>query len=488
MFAFSGIVMNHRQTFSSLDIPRKLLPKGYSYKNWNLDVIKGGLSIGQDSMLLYGKSGIFLVTDSLRLISEVNAGFNSGVDNRAIVSMELFNSKIYAGSLNGLYVSEKDGMFWSKINIPVNNQRITDLLVKEDTLLVLTRDYLLKSANGIEFKTIILPAKGDEDGRTTLFKTLWNLHSGELFGYIGKLFVDLLGIVVIVLSITGLIHFFFPKKLSDDIVDKARIIKKVNLKWHNWLGYVFVVFLLVNTIAGMFLRPPLLIPIANSTMKIIPYTHLDSTNPWQDKLRKLIWDDEQKQYLLSTSDGFFLLNEELNSINEKASIQPPVSVMGCNVLKKVDVNTYLVGSFSGLFSWNIKDGYIYDVGMGQAINFENYSGKPISANMVSGFIQYNESNLWYMDYNNGSTSVFSNIKFPEMPTYLSEKGLISLWNVSLEIHTGRIFESILGPFYILYIPFAGICLIIVLVSGFFLWYWVYRKKKILKTKTPTKLC
>jgi uncharacterized iron-regulated membrane protein len=54
---------------------------------------------------------------------------------------------------------------------------------------------------------------------------------------------------------------------------------------------------------------------------------------------------------------------------------------------------------------------------------------------------------------------------------------MSLWNVSLEIHTGRIFEHLLGMFYILYVPLAGLCLIMVLVSGFFIWWKVYRKKK-----------
>jgi uncharacterized iron-regulated membrane protein len=54
---------------------------------------------------------------------------------------------------------------------------------------------------------------------------------------------------------------------------------------------------------------------------------------------------------------------------------------------------------------------------------------------------------------------------------------MSLWNTALEIHTGRIFEPIVGPFYILYVPLAGLCLIMVLVSGFFIWWKVHRKKR-----------
>jgi len=64
-----------------------------------------------------------------------------------------------------------------------------------------------------------------------------------------------------------------------------------------------------------------------------------------------------------------------------------------------------------------------------------------------------------------------------MPEEILKKSPMSLWNVSLEIHTGRIFEHLVGPFYILYVPLAGLCLIMVLVSGFFVWWKAHRKKK-----------
>jgi uncharacterized protein YneF (UPF0154 family) len=32
-------------------------------------------------------------------------------------------------------------------------------------------------------------------------------------------------------------------------------------------------------------------------------------------------------------------------------------------------------------------------------------------------------------------------------------------------------------FYILYVPLAGICILVVLISGFFIWWMGYRKTK-----------
>jgi hypothetical protein len=58
-----------------------------------------------------------------------------------------------------------------------------------------------------------------------------------------------------------------------------------------------------------------------------------------------------------------------------------------------------------------------------------------------------------------------------------QKSPMSLWNVALEVHTGRIFEKYIGSLYILYVPLAGICILTVLISGFFIWWLGYRKKR-----------
>jgi hypothetical protein len=110
----------------------------------------------------------------------------------------------------------------------------------------------------------------------------------------------------------------------------------------------------------MHLRPPLLIAIANKQVGIIPGTHMDSPNPWFDKLRRVQWDEDSNRYIFSTSEGFYFAEESLTKTLQPAFSQPPVSVMGCNVLKPVANNIYLVGSFSGMFLWNIETGDVAD--------------------------------------------------------------------------------------------------------------------------------
>jgi hypothetical protein len=476
--------MNHRGIFSSVDVSRKLLPKNYSYNNWNLAAVRGSLAIDSTTSLMYGNIGIWKTTNDFRSFADFNQGFPKGIDNRKIYSVIQFKNKLFAGTHLGLYKREP-GKGWEKIDLNVED-RIADLAIKGDTLLVLNRHYLLKSANGKEFIHIQLPEPTGYQRKTGLFDTFWQLHSGELFGLPGKLIVDVLGAVTILLSVTGLLHFFFPKiikrrKTKSKEVTSLVSVKKTNLRWHNVVGYIFVLFLVINTFSGMHLRPPLLIAIASKQVGIIPGTHLDSPNPWFDKLRRVQWNEDSKQYIFSTSEGFYFAEESLTKTLQPAFSQPPVSVMGCNVLKPLGNQIYLVGSFSGMFLWNIETGEVADFFTQQRYIEPEGMQSPIGANMAAGFVETKKDFLWF-DYNSGAQKMSSvegmtSLNFPEMSEEIRMASPMSLWNAALEIHTGRIFENILGPFYILYVPLAGICILLVLISGFLLWWKLHRQKR-----------
>jgi hypothetical protein len=480
LFASSGIVMNHRQTFSSIDISRNLLPSNYRYQNWNLAAVRGSLPLKHDSLLIFGNIGIWKTTENLEQFTDFNQGFPKGIDSRKIYSVIQRKNEFFAGTHFGLYSRNLSDTKWTKTELPVKQERITDVNLKGDTLLVLTRHYLLKSADGKSFEIIQLPEPEGYERKTGLFNTLWELHSGELLGLPGKLIVDLLGLVTILLSVTGLLHFFFPKmikrrKKKQKPVKKLATTFRTNLRWHNVVGYIFVAFLIINTLAGIHLRPPLLIPIAGKKVGIIPGTHLDSPNPWFDKLRRVEWDENLNRYIFSTSEGFYISDESFSNPLQPVIPQPPVSVMGLNVFKPVGELKYLTGSFNGMFLWDLKTGRISDFFSGAPYSAPQGMGNPIGANMAAGLVETGK-NAWWFDYNRGVISL-SGKPFPPMPEEILKKSPMSLWNVSLEVHTGRIFEHLVGPFYILYVPLAGLCLIMVLVSGFFVWWKAHRRKK-----------
>ncbi len=485
IFAFSGIVMNHRQTFSLINVSRKLLPDNYEYKNWNLSAVRGAVKINANEYLLFGNIGIWKTDSVFKSFADYNQGFRKGVDNRKTYVVTQFNNKLYAGTHFGLFTRDSDGETWKKIVLPVENERITDLGIKGDTLLVLTRDFLFKGDLMGNFKQIQLPEPVNYVRKTGMFNTFWELHSGEMFGLPGKLLVDLLGLVTIFLAVTGLLHFFLPKFIKrrkgvKKEVKKLTSTKKKNLSWHKVAGYLFAFLLIINTYSGMHLRPPLLIPIANMEVGIIPGTHMDTPNPWQDKLRRVYWDNMLQKYIFYTSEGFYFADEKLTEPLNPTASQPEVSVMGCNVFKPLGGEKYLVGSFSGLFIWDLKAGVVYDYFTRKIHVAPKSLSRPISTHMVTGMAG-NGNRFYWFDYNRGALPLgsVSGIEIPEfsaMPEIITGSSPMSLWNVALELHTGRIFENVLGPFYILYVPLAGICILLVLASGFLMW-WKLRKKK-----------
>ena len=478
-FAFSGIIMNHRSLFSGVDISRKWMPRSYEYQNWNQAAVRGGLVVGEDSLLFFGNIGVWIKTPQGYI--DFNQGFPRGIDNRKISQLIQFKDKLVAATQFGMFQRRTSGEEWQSIPTPVSGQRLVDLFIRKDSLMILSRNFLMKTTDLIQFTTATLPAPEDYSRSAGLFNTLWELHSGELFGTVGKLLVDLLGFVTILLSVTGLLHFFFPKlirrrKRITGSTGNLPATYRLNLHWHNVVGYIFVLFLVINTTAGIFLRPPLLIPIVNTRVGIIPGTHLDNNNPWNDKLRKGTWNEKLRIFIFSTSDGFYAADENLTRPMIRFYSQPPVSLMGCNVLETVDSTKYLIGSFSGMYVWDAMSGEVSDFFTGNDYQAPAGMSRPVSDNMVAGYIHDNKNGQWIFDYNNGIEAI-NNASTWQMPAEIKAKSPISLWNLSLEIHTGRILEQFIGMFYLLYIPVAGICVLMVLISGFFVWLLAHRRRK-----------
>lgn len=474
LFSVSGIILNHRRTFSGIDISRGLLPKDFQYDNWNNASVKGSVKLSPDSILLYGGSGIWL-TDSLQSrFSPFTCGMVKGMDNQITNRIvQTANNDIYAITTFDLYTLRPDNS-WEKITEQAGiNERISDITCRNDTLAVLTRSHLYYSiAPFHSFHKVELAKPADYESKTSLFRTFWLLHSGKLFGTGGQLFVDALGVLLIIISVTGIIYFFSPgiikrrkrKGLPAGVVIKTM---KSSIRWHNKIGAVFLLFFLILTLSGMFLRPPLMIAIIRNKINNPKGTILNSDNPWRDKLRVIRYDENRQQWLLYTSDGFYSLNN-FEATPGKVLITPPVSVMGVTVLEPTP-NGWLVGSFSGLFSWSRQHNLIINCYTGQPVMGAT-RGRPVSLTPISGYSNDFEGQIVF-EYGKGAIAFDSRKDFAPMPKEIG-KGRISLYHAALEIHTGRAYAYLLGLSGDLYTFSSGLLILILLISG----YIVYRKK------------
>ena len=482
IFSLSGILLNHRQTFSSVDIKRNILPKEYQYNNWNNAAVRSTLKVGTNLFLLYGNIGIWQTDSNFIKFNDFNAGLPEGIDNRKIFKVIRTDKALLAGTLFGVYEFNPAKKQWTKLRLPVHEENVLDMLQKGDSTFLMTRSNLLVSTNLKQFNIIKLPQPENYDNKVGLFKTLWVIHSGEIYGVVGKLLVDLVALVFILLSIGGVILFFSKKGLKKNKADKTKHDKlkkthKWNLKWHNRIGWITGLFLFVTTLTGIFLRPPLLIAIANSRVKKIPGTELATLNPWFDVLRRIIFIPEQNIYIVSTSEGFYYFDKNFKMEAKLFDPQPPASIMGVTVLEDLGNDNLMVGSFEGLFKWNYKTGDVYDLIKKQPYVRPVKIGPPIGDFKVSGYSSDFHNQQAFFDYDLGSTNLNNEVKFPEMPENVIKESPMSLWSLALEIHTGRIYGALLGLFYILVVPLVGIFLLFTLITGIVIWFKYHLKLK-----------
>ena len=499
-----------------------------------------------DSVLAYGCAGVFLTDSRLSTWQDFNAGLPESIDERNVRHVvKAKDGSLWCAALRDVYRYDENARQWKKVELPGNEERIMDVALGKNSIQVvaLTRSRIFEitpiasnidvsespsslasSAKGgvsekspdifekksgvfsekvgtfwgkyrVEAK--IIPAPKNYEPKTTLFKLVWHLHSGEFFGLPGKLVVDAIALVLIVLSITGILLFILPygirrakkvkseeRRVKNSLAAKARM-KRLgkqfawNMKWHNKIGYVTIVLTLWIAITGMCLRPPLMVPLVLSKL---PQAVGEDGNVWQDKLRAIRWDATQGDWLVSTSDGFLRVDEDFAKVPKMlpADECPKLSPMGVTVWESDGKGGWIVGSFRGIYRWNPVNHSLNQI-------LDYFTGKPsvetsmiqISDNLVCGYSE---------DFLGGKPLVFDFAKGVEdakgqavalcndepktsrneesMSGLICETAPMSLWNVALELHVGRCYSPFLGPLSDLFVFLSGLLITLVLLSGY----------------------
>lgn len=529
VFCVSGIILNHREVFSGCEVSRKWLPASYYIKNFNNGVVKGTVvkksaahslsSENCDSVLVYGCAGVFLTDSRLSTWQDFNAGLPESIDERNVRHVvKAKDGSLWCAALRDVYRYDENSHRWKKVELPGNEERIMDVALAKDsmTVVALTRSRVFTIVPFVQYGEIvkigksssetyrveskIIPAPKKYEPKTTLFKLVWHLHSGEFFGLPGKLVVDAIALVLIVLSITGILLFILPYGIrrAKKLAAKARM-KRLgkqfawNMKWHNKIGYVTIVLTLWIAITGMCLRPPLMVPLVLSKL---PQAVGEDGNVWQDKLRAIRWDAVQGDWLVSTSEGFLRVDEDFSQAPKMLPDDecPKLSPMGVTVWESDGKGGWIVGSFRGIYRWNPVNhslNQILDYFTGKPS--EETSMIPISDNLVCGYSE---------DFLGGKPLVFDFAKGVEdakgqavalcndepkksrneesMSDLICETAPMSLWNVALELHVGRCYSPFLGPLSDLFVFLSGLLITLVLLSGYII---SHRRRK----KTQARL-
>ena len=483
--SLSGIILNHRELLQQVDIPRALLPKDYLFDHWNNGAVRGVLRA--DSLAyIYGGAGVWRTDSTLTAPAVLlDEGFVKGGDEAKIMSMARDHmGRIWVASQYRLYRLDSSGKRWEQQPLPSSvHGRLADMQIRGDSLLLLSRSLLYqRTLANPEWKTYELGEPDTYTGRLLLFRIVWALHSGEYFGLTGRLIVDLVGLLVMILCLTGIFYSLYShrlmgkknkrgtKKASEA---KQRLSRRLSFhfKLHKRLGTKLFYIVLFVFVTGWLLRPPMMIPLVLNEARPNRFSSLYSENPWFDRLRAIRYDETNGSWLLSTSEGFFTLTS-FTDTPEPWGYQPQVSPMGINAFAQRPDGSWIIGSFAGLFEVHPEqpEEPLRDYFTHEPVE-EVSSGRPIGAYTVSGLLAgANEREDLVFLYDRGAVrrteeGTARQVSFTPQPRELNEMPY-SLWQAALELHAGRLYSPFLGKWGTeLFIFFLGLASIIVLVTG-----------------------
>lgn len=478
----SGILLNHRDALKRINVPPSLLPEDYQYHNWNRASLRSALRYGSNHYL-YGNAGVYLTKDSNLRTEPIpyNEGLGIGGDERKVVAMASDKlGRVWLATQYALY-RDNFGRGWELIARPQGKgERLNDLQIRGDSLVLLSRSHIYSRTlrgRGAWHRYTLPRAERHEEG-LLLFQLVWALHSGEYFGRLGQFVVDVLGLLLMFISLVGLYYTVCRKGLSWAMKSKEN---RARLKpwgqrqiwayrWHARLGRRLFWALLFVCMTGWVLRPPLMLGLLHH--RLVPWriSHLYSENPWQERLRALRYDALQGVWLLHTTTGFY----QLSTWDEQPKAwkaQPYISPMGINVWEQRG-GTWVVGSLAGMYRVD-SGGRVHNYFSDEPI--VKYNRMPFGEMPIAGAILglSQEEDILF-DYNRGAIHLTDlrthtyglHLGFAPQPAALREAPF-SLWQWAVELHTGRIYAPLIGRWgSLLFIFPFGLLVLIVFVTGY----------------------
>ncbi len=454
IFAVSGIGLNHPNLIQPLSLAVKSLPENYHFANWNRGSIQALVTDKKGGVYSAGKNGLaYFFQGQYQAIKNPLAEVNW---HNFIYSLYLdeINNQLYVGSRDGLFRYATNNKQWHYYQ-ETQDQRIVSLIEDVDnSQIIAIANHQLFAITADQVNKLDIQLSGSNQD-VPLFRFIFALHSGEIWGLFGVLLMDLLAIALLYFSLSGLYHWLFPKFAKGKLLKRERKIKGGKLfRWlathHNTLGLIFTPLLIISAATAMVMRPPGLLFIVSSSSPVNIYpSHGNDKIPY--KITKAAM--QSGQLILLTDDGVFSGSLTNNDLFEPIYFSVPVHGMGATVFQQQANGNLLVGSFSGLYSWQ-----------GSTNEFHSVDIKDNSKGLMPVAAYETPEGLVVFDYFRGKLFDEQQI-FSDMPESYNDTADIALWNFLFELHNLRIFQHYIGPFYLLLLLVTSLALLIITITG-----------------------
>ncbi len=477
--SISGIILNHPEVFADIDVPAWLVPGHYHNQNWNRSSLIGAVH-WKETTFVYGKKGVW---------REQNGHleyFGNGLPesayyqktNHLLLVSALTDTFLFAATDGGLFYCTLPQNVWRKVALPAPEQKLKKLLKIGKQLIVVGESDLFKADLETSFLKFskVTPKRKEPLKTVTMVQLFFDVHDGKAWGMHGKLFMDLMGLIIIFASVTGFYVWFRPwsKRKQAFTSFKPQTIFRLRKwnKWHIKVGAWVVVFFIVLAATGLFMRPPFIAAIAEKQVDRQFYPGKLSENPWERKIHNALFDFKQHRIILATSEGLWSGAADFSQPFQKITLNVPIFVMGPTYFECLNNGHYRVASFSGIFD--------YDPQTDRAVNL--ITGEPAgristvrpAELMVTGYFELTDSRAILATHEQGLCDMSGKpIELWPVPEHYAHMNALSLWNFMFEVHNGRIFKSLIGGLYILIIPLGSILFLLISFTGLF--DWAFRK-------------
>lgn len=457
LFAISGIGLNHPSLIESIAVPVKSLPHNYHFKNWNRGAIQTSAQASSDDVFVAGKNGLGKLTNNH--YQQIDNPLASRPWHNFIYSLHLDKAteQLFVGSRDGLFRYNIANSAWHYYPA-TQGQRIVSigLDTSNQHIVAIANHQIFQLSHGNQNNVSRLNIKLAESQQDVpLFRFIFALHSGEIWGLFGILLMDLVALAVIYFSLSGLYYWLFPKLVRRKLLSRKNKIKGGRIfRWlaknHNSWGLALMPLLLVSAATAMVMRPPGLILIASSASPVAVYpSHGNDSIPY--KITKAAF--VNGQLVLLTDDGVFAGKAKSGQTFNPIEFSAPIHGMGATLFQAQNNGNLLIGSFSGLFSWQASDNSYHEVTLAEETN-----------GLMPMAVHQNGDDVIVFDYFRGKL-FDQNQQFAPMPDSVNNSAKMALWNFFFELHNLRIFQYYIGNFYLLVLLLASLAFVIVTVTG-----------------------
>ncbi|MEA1922902.1 MAG: PepSY-associated TM helix domain-containing protein [Pseudomonadota bacterium] len=489
----SGILLNHPTLLQGFSLPLGWMPDSYQFRNWNRWSLRDAAFSKQQPEKIYvaGKDGVWMSRNAGRNFTPMSSGLPASAylrDTNCLLLVENHNPiRLYAGTRNGLYYCSPDLARWQAVQNPeLQKTEIIDLLKTDQEIFVFTKtDCFVAplSEQSPVFGARELKTPPGFKPRAPFFRFMLKLHDGSLFGLTGRMVADIVGLILIFLSLSAFYLWYVPwrRRQTRGYRRNRPRYYKFFYRYHLKLGIYASFFLILIALTGMFLRPPLLIAIVRiQTPKLLQPANPTAKNQL-GRIHQAAWLKSNNKLYLTTQNGIFYGPPDGSKPFSAIKNRLPIHGMGATVFEPLADNSLLIGSFSGLFKWQPETGKVTNLTADKSPRRRRFGGAMVAAAGVD-----NGTPRFWCDYRRGLQPLPGKIptlteiqagkltSSLTMPKKISKKSRISLWHLLFEFHNGRIFRNLLGRYTWLLIPLGGLALLITVISGTYDWF--YRRK------------